>query len=107
MDVEFILYIGLMLCAAFLIAAVVPFLYFEIVFRLPKNVSNPIVRGLVIGVVWGIVFMAFTAHQSSSVGTAMAGPLIILGFPMVGAVIGVLYERKMKPLVGGKARQKT
>lgn len=100
---SFLVDIVKLLMAAFLIATIPILLYnFEISYRLKGNVSNPMVQGIVMGLVWAILFTAYTVYRSSAVGAAMAAPVILICFPIIGLIIGAFYEKRNKPLIARK-----
>lgn len=104
MDFIFIVFIVKLLTVAFLIAAIPLLLYFEIAYRLKGNITNPMVKGIVVGLIWGILFTAYTVHRSSAVGAAMAGPVILICFPIIGLIVGTFYEKRKKPLIVRKQK---
>ena len=104
MDVIFFLFIIKLLVVAFLVAAIPLILYFEIAYRLKGNVTNHEVKGIVLGLIWGILFAYFMALRSSPAGTAIGGPVVLICFPVIGLIIGMFYEKRRKPLIVGRQK---
>ncbi len=102
MDLDFLLFIIILIIAAFIIAALPLFSFFEIAYRIRGNITNPLIKGLLLGLIWGILFLSFTVYTYSAVGASMTAPIIIICFPMLGVIIGLFYQKRNKPLIRRK-----
>jgi uncharacterized membrane protein YdcZ (DUF606 family) len=82
-----------------------PILYFEIRYRFKKSIANPPKEGLTFGIIWGVLFIFITGYYSSPVGASMAVPFIIIGFPILGQLVGSFYRKRNGPLIRAGRRK--